>query len=178
MWLTALRLDHAPHRGDKEYPPSTVLGIGKGVSSGVFGITSGIALIVGLYCVAQSNLLNILSGSTVNGWYVAGSLLVPYCKQLSTFEVCVRRLQPTRPLPMPMLTASVRVRAGTAWGLHVASWIQKQNGKVRCSNPDSSRSFIGSPLVTVGALAGCCQKLSPCLPFCCLLRGPCLPLRQ
>ena len=51
--------------GDKEYPPSTVLGIGKDVSSGVFGITSGIALIVGLYCVAQSNLLNILSGSTV-----------------------------------------------------------------------------------------------------------------
>ena len=44
--------------------------------------------------VAQSNLLNILSGSTVNGWYVAGSLLVPY-----------------------------------SWGLHVASWIQKQNGK-------------------------------------------------
>jgi nitroreductase len=71
-----------------------VLGIGKGVSSGVFGVTSAIALVVGLYCVAQSNLLNILSGSTVNGWYVAGSLLVPY-----------------------------------SWGLHVASWIQKQNGK-------------------------------------------------
>jgi len=65
--------------GDKEYPPSTVLGIGKGVSSGVFGVTSGLALMIGLYCVAQSNLLNILSGSTVNGWYVAGSLLVPYC---------------------------------------------------------------------------------------------------
>jgi len=80
--------------GDKEYPPSIVLGIGKDVSSGVFGVTSGIALAVGLYCVAQSNLLNILSGSTVNGWYVAGSLLVPY-----------------------------------SWGLHVASWIQKQNGK-------------------------------------------------
>jgi len=80
--------------GDKEYPPSIVLGIGKDVSSGVFGVTSGVALAVGLYCVAQSNLLNILSGSTVNGWYVAGSLLVPY-----------------------------------SWGLHVASWIQKQNGK-------------------------------------------------
>ena len=70
--------------GDKEYPPSTVLGIGKGVSSGVFGVTSGIALFIGLYCVAQSNLLNILSGSTVNGWYVAGSLLVPYCAQLDS----------------------------------------------------------------------------------------------
>ena len=80
--------------GDKEYPSSIVLGIGKDVPSGVFGITSGIALFVGLYCVAQSNLLNILSGSTVNGWYVAGSLLVPY-----------------------------------SWGLHVAAWIQKQNGK-------------------------------------------------
>ena len=94
--LTARWLPHRPvlRRGDKEYPPSTVLGIGKGVSSGVFGVTSAIALVVGLYCVAQSNLLNILSGSTVNGWYVAGSLLVPY-----------------------------------SWGLHVASWIQKQNGK-------------------------------------------------
>lgn len=80
--------------GDKEYPPSIVLGIGKDVGSTVFGVTSGIALLVGMYCVAQSNLLNILSGSTVNGWYVAGSLLVPY-----------------------------------SWGLHVASWIQKQNGK-------------------------------------------------
>jgi hypothetical protein len=44
--------------------------------------------------IAQSNLVNILSGSTVNGFYVAGALLVPY-----------------------------------SWGLHVASWIQKQNGK-------------------------------------------------
>ena len=80
--------------GDKDYPPSIVLGIGKDVPSNVFGITSGLALFIGVYCVAQSNLLNILSGSTVNGWYVAGSLLVPY-----------------------------------SWGLHVASWIQKQNGK-------------------------------------------------
>jgi hypothetical protein len=80
--------------GDKEYPPSIVLGIGKNVPSGVFGVTSLLAFSIGVYCVAQSNLLNILSGSTVNGWYVAGSLLVPY-----------------------------------SWGLHVASWIQKQNGK-------------------------------------------------
>merc|ERR1719486_750827 len=80
--------------GDKEYPDSVVLGIGKNVPSIVFGVSSGLALGIGLYCVAQSNLLNILSGSTVNGFYVAGSLLVPY-----------------------------------SWGLHVASWIQKQNGK-------------------------------------------------
>ena len=80
--------------GDKDYPDSIVLGIGKNVPSNVFGITSGLALFIGVYCVAQSNLLNILSGSTVNGWYVAGSLLVPY-----------------------------------SWGLHVAAWIQKQNGK-------------------------------------------------
>merc|ERR1719311_1600545 len=64
--------------GDKEYPDSVVLGIGKNVPSKVFGVTSGLALGIGLYCVAQSNLLNILSGSTVNGFYVAGSLLVPY----------------------------------------------------------------------------------------------------
>merc|ERR1719183_2292225 len=54
--------------GDKEYPDSVVLGIGKDVPSAVFGITSVIALSVGSYCVAQSNLLNILSGSTVNGF--------------------------------------------------------------------------------------------------------------
>merc|ERR1719352_2209794 len=79
--------------GDKEYPDSIVLGIGKDVPSAVFGVTSGLALAIGAYCVTQSNLLNILSGSTVNGFYVFGSLLVPY------------------------------------WGLHVAAWIQKQNGK-------------------------------------------------
>merc|ERR1719387_700257 len=54
--------------GDKDYPPSIVLGIGKDVPSSIFG-------------------------STVNGFYVAGALLVPY-----------------------------------SWGLHVAAWIQKQNG--------------------------------------------------
>merc|ERR1719171_1471508 len=80
--------------GDKEYPPSAVLGIGRDVPSLVFGLSSGIALAIGSYCVAESNLLNILSGSTVNGFLVAGSLLVPY-----------------------------------SWGLHVASWIQKKNGK-------------------------------------------------
>ena len=80
--------------GDKEYPDSVVLGIGKNVPSKFYGVTSGLALGIGLYCIAQSNLLNILSGSSVNGFYVFGSLLVPY-----------------------------------SWGLHVASWIQKQNGK-------------------------------------------------
>ena len=80
--------------GDKEYPDSVVLGIGKNVPSKFYGVTSGLALGIGLYCIAQSNLLNILSGSTVNGFYVFGALLVPY-----------------------------------SWGLHVACWIQKQNGK-------------------------------------------------
>merc|ERR1719409_1884179 len=80
--------------GDKEYPPSAVLGIGRDVPSLVYGISSGIVLFIGCSCVAQSNLLNILSGSTVNGWLVFGSLGVIY-----------------------------------SWGLHVASWIQKQNGK-------------------------------------------------
>ena len=48
--------------GDKEYPPSIVLGIGKDVGSTVFGVTSGIALLVGMYCVAQSNLLTSFEG--------------------------------------------------------------------------------------------------------------------
>merc|ERR1719313_1260053 len=64
--------------GDKDFPPSRVLGIGRNVPSKIYGPLSGLAFGVGVYCIAQSNLLNILSGSTVNGWYVAGSLLVPY----------------------------------------------------------------------------------------------------
>merc|ERR1719482_2026746 len=48
--------------GDKEYPPSKVLGIGKDVPSIVLGLGSGVAFGIGSYCVAQSNLLNILSG--------------------------------------------------------------------------------------------------------------------
>lgn len=80
--------------GDKDYPSSVVLGIGKDVPSSIYGVTSAIAFSVGAYCIAQSNIINILSGSTVNGFYVAGALLVPY-----------------------------------SWGLHVAAWIQKQNGK-------------------------------------------------
>ena len=58
--------------GDKEYPPSKVLGIGKDVPSLVYGITSGIALLIGVWCIADSNLLNILSGSNINGWRTAG----------------------------------------------------------------------------------------------------------
>ena len=79
--------------GDKDYPPSDVLGIGKDVPSAIYGPAAGVVFFIGCYCVAQSNLLNILSGSTVNGWLVFGSLGVIY-----------------------------------SWGLHVASWIQKQNG--------------------------------------------------
>merc|ERR1711908_83610 len=59
--------------GDKDAPDSIVLGIGKDVPSGFYAVTSVAALSLGLYCVAQSNLLNILSGSTVNGFYVAGA---------------------------------------------------------------------------------------------------------
>ena len=80
--------------GDKDAPPSIVLGVGKDVPSQFYAVTSGLALALGLYCVAESNLFNVLSGSTVNGAFVAGSLLVPY-----------------------------------SWGLHVASWIQRMNGK-------------------------------------------------
>ncbi len=80
--------------GDKDAPPSIVLGVGKDVPSQFYAITSGLALAIGIYCVAESNLFNVLSGSTVNGAYVVGSLLVPY-----------------------------------SWGLHVASWIQRMNGK-------------------------------------------------
>jgi len=38
--------------GDKEYPPSKVLGIGRNVGSKFYGITSGLALGIGIYCIA------------------------------------------------------------------------------------------------------------------------------
>ena len=72
-----------------------MLGIGKDVPSLVLGLMSGFALLIGCSCVAQSNLLNILSGSNINGWRTAGALVLPIY----------------------------------SWGLHVACWIQKQNGK-------------------------------------------------
>merc|ERR1711924_320604 len=65
--------------GDKDYPDSVVLGIGKNVPSKVFGVTSGLALFIGLYCVAQSNLLNILRGHgqrLLRGGRAPGPLLV------------------------------------------------------------------------------------------------------
>ena len=42
--------------GDKDYPPSIVLGIGKDVPSSIFGVTSGLAFAIGVYCVAQAAL--------------------------------------------------------------------------------------------------------------------------
>jgi len=64
--------------GDQDYPPSRVLGIGRNVPSIVYGITSGISLGIGCYSFAQSNLVNTLSGQTVNGWYVFGTLGIIY----------------------------------------------------------------------------------------------------
>ena len=58
------------------------------------GASSGIFLLVGLYCVSASQLGAPLTAATVNPFYIAGSLCVP-----------------------------------VSWGLHVACWIQRQNGK-------------------------------------------------
>lgn len=81
--------------GDKDYPSSVVLGIGKNVPSAIYAPASLVALALGVYCNVQSNLVNILSGSTVNGFLVFGAMILPIY----------------------------------SWGLHVACWIQKQNGK-------------------------------------------------
>ncbi len=77
-----------------EAPPSSVLGVGAGVSSNVFGPLSLVALVVGSYCVHESNIFNQLSATTLYPQYIVGSLGVPI-----------------------------------SWGLHVAAWIQKKNGK-------------------------------------------------
>lgn len=60
-----------------KYPPSDVLGFGKDVPSSLYLFSSVIALILGSYCVAQSNIFGTLSATTVNPQFVAGSLLVP-----------------------------------------------------------------------------------------------------
>jgi hypothetical protein len=75
-------------------PPSSVLGVGEKIPSSLFGPLSLAALVVGTYCVHESNIFGVLSATTVNPQYVVGSLLVPI-----------------------------------SWGMHVAAWIQKQNGK-------------------------------------------------
>jgi len=59
-------------------PPSTVLGIGEKVPSAAYLISSVACLLIGSYCVYESNLLTPLTVSTINPLYVLGSLLVPY----------------------------------------------------------------------------------------------------
>jgi hypothetical protein len=75
-------------------PPSSVLGVGAKISSGIFGPLSLVALAVGTFCCHESNILNQITVDTIHPEYVAGSMLVPI-----------------------------------SWGMHVAAWIQKQNGK-------------------------------------------------
>lgn len=58
-------------------PPSSVLGIGEKIPSSIFGPFSLIALMVGTYCVHESNIFGVLSATSVNPLYVLGSSLVP-----------------------------------------------------------------------------------------------------
>ncbi len=92
--ITSLKSEPGPSYWEGKAPPSSVLGVGAGVSSKVFGPLSLVALVIGLSCVYESNIFNRLSATSVNPQTVAGSLLVPI-----------------------------------SWGMHVAAWIQKENGK-------------------------------------------------
>jgi len=83
-----------PSYWEGKAPPSSVLGVGAGIPSSVFGPLSLIALVVGTFAVHESNIFHSLSASTVNPQYVLAAQLVPI-----------------------------------SWGMHVAAWIQKQNGK-------------------------------------------------
>jgi hypothetical protein len=58
-------------------PPSSVLGIGEKIPSGVFGPLSLVAFVVGTFCVHESNIFGTLSATTVYPLYVLGSALVP-----------------------------------------------------------------------------------------------------
>jgi hypothetical protein len=75
-------------------PPSSVLGVGEKIPSSIFGPMSLVALMVGTYCVHESNIFGQLSDTSVYPSYIIGAQLVPI-----------------------------------SWGMHVAAWIQKQNGK-------------------------------------------------
>jgi len=75
-------------------PPSSVLGVGEKIPSGVFGPLSLVAFALGTYCIHESNIFHQVTVTSINPAYVLGSTLVPI-----------------------------------SWGMHVAAWIQKQNGK-------------------------------------------------
>ena len=60
-----------------EAPPSYVLGNLANAPSGLLGASSGIFLLVGMYCVSASQLGAPLTAATVNPFYIAGSLCVP-----------------------------------------------------------------------------------------------------
>lgn len=67
------------------HPPSEVLGVGKDIPSSLFLFSSVIALALGSYCVAQSNIFSSLSADTVNPQFIVGSLLVPISWGLYVF---------------------------------------------------------------------------------------------
>ena len=75
-------------------PPSSVLGIGAGIPSTIFGPLSVVAFVAGTYAIHDSNILNQITPTTINPVNLVGSTLVPI-----------------------------------SWGMHVAAWIQKKNGK-------------------------------------------------
>jgi hypothetical protein len=89
-----LKAEPGPSYWEGAAPPSSVLGVGEKIPSGVFGPLSLAALVAGTFCVHESNIFNQLSSTSVSPQYVIGSLLVPI-----------------------------------SWGMHVAAWIQKKNGK-------------------------------------------------
>lgn len=60
-----------------EAPPSKVLGNMAAIPSIVLGPMSGVALGVGLYCVASSQIFQPMAASNMNPFYIAGSLCVP-----------------------------------------------------------------------------------------------------
>ncbi|KAK1865537.1 hypothetical protein I4F81_008067 [Pyropia yezoensis] len=58
-------------------PPSTVLGLGKNVPSGLYLLSSVLALALGSYAVYKSNLVSPLTPASVDPQYILASLLVP-----------------------------------------------------------------------------------------------------
>eukprot|EP00555_Chaetoceros_dichaeta_P002682 CAMPEP_0198250634 /NCGR_PEP_ID=MMETSP1447-20131203/1738_1 /TAXON_ID=420782 /ORGANISM="Chaetoceros dichaeta, Strain CCMP1751" /LENGTH=141 /DNA_ID=CAMNT_0043935481 /DNA_START=100 /DNA_END=525 /DNA_ORIENTATION=- len=88
-----------PEDDDKEYPPSKVLGpIMSKMPSGVLGGLSALCLIACVVSVTQSSVLQQEAGAMSTGSWVKWYFI------LGSFG------------------------GPFAWGLHVASWIQRQNG--------------------------------------------------
>ena len=77
-----------------EAPPSSVLGIGASIPSGLYGPLSIIAFVGGTYALHESNILNQITVTTINPAYVLASLGKRLFLHLIKCYICVCVVRP------------------------------------------------------------------------------------